>query len=275
MPWDPAQYLKFVDHRLRPAIDLLNRIDLADPAEICDLGAGAGNVTRHLRARWPHAHIVGVDESAAMLAKAAEIPGIDWQRADLATWQPQRAVDLVYSNAALHWVGDHARLFPALLGMLAPGGVLAVQMPRMFTAPTHTLVAEAARRGPWRARLEPLLRPPPVAEPGFYYDLLAPRAVAVDIWETEYLHVLAGDDPVKEWLKGSWLAPFLAALDEPQRSDFESCYARLVAQAYPRRPDGRTLLPFRRLFIVASVSSSSPDASESTGRAGPGGDSGG
>jgi trans-aconitate 2-methyltransferase len=123
----------------------------------------------------------------------------------------------------------------------------------MFTAPTHTLVTEAARSGPWRARLEPLLRPPPVAEPGFYYDLLSVLAAAVDIWETEYLHVLAGDDPVKEWLKGSWLAQFLAVLDEPQRSDFEACYARLVSEAYPRRPDGCTLLPFRRLFIVASV----------------------
>lgn len=252
MPWDPAQYLKFGDHRLRPAIDLLNRIDLAAPTEICDLGAGTGNVTRHLHARWPNAHIVGVDESEAMLARAAEIPGIDWQRTDLATWRPPQPVDLVYSNAALHWVSDHARFFPALLEMLAPGGVLAVQMPRMFTAPTHTLVAEAARSGPWRARLEPLLRPPPVAEPDFYYGLLAPRA-AVDIWETEYLHVLEGVDPVKEWLKGSWLAQFLAALDEPQRGEFEATYARLVAEAYPRRPDGHTLLPFRRLFIVASV----------------------
>src|SRR5262249_6097336 len=159
MPWDPAQYLKFVDHRLRPAIDLLNRIDLADPAEICDLGTGVGNVTRHLRARWPDAHIVGVDASAAMLAKAAEIPGIDWQRAELTTWRPSRPVDLIYLNAALHWVGDHERLFPSLLGMLAPGGLMAVQMPRMFTAPTHTLVAEAARRDPWRAKLEPLLCP--------------------------------------------------------------------------------------------------------------------
>jgi trans-aconitate 2-methyltransferase len=253
MSWDPTQYLKFVDHRLRPAIDLLNRIDLADPAEIYDLGAGAGNVTRHLRARWPNAQITGVDESEAMLTKAAETPGIDWQRADLATWQPPRPVDLIYSNAALHWLGDHDRLFPSLLAMLAPGGVLAVQMPRMFTAPSHTLVAEAARSGPWRGALEPLLRPPPVAEPGFYYDLLAPRAAMVDIWETEYLHVLEGNDPVKEWFKGSWLAQFLDALDQPQRGDFESCYTRLVADAYPRRPDGHTLLPFRRLFIVASV----------------------
>jgi trans-aconitate 2-methyltransferase len=254
MPWDPAQYLKFGDHRLRPAIDLVNRIDLAEPAEVVDLGAGAGNVTRHLRARWPNAHIVGVDASEEMLAKArATMPDVEWQRADLAAWRPSGPVDLIYSNAALHWLGAHDQLFPSLLAMLAPGGVLAVQMPRNFGAPTHTLVAEAARRGPWRARLEPLLRPSPVAEPAFYYDLLAPRTAALDIWETEYLHVLAGDDPVKEWLKGSWLTQFLDALEEPQRSEFEACYAGLVAEAYPRRPDGRTLLPFRRLFIVAAV----------------------
>jgi trans-aconitate 2-methyltransferase len=253
MAWDPAQYLKFKDHRLRPAIDLLNRIDLATPAEVCDLGAGAGNVTRHLRARWPLAHITGVDASEAMLARAREIRGIDWVRGDLATWRPSMRVDLIFSNAALHWVDNHERLFPSLVATLAPGGILAVQMPRMFTAPTHSLVADAARSGPWRAALEPLLRPPPVGGPGFYYDLLAPRAATVDIWETEYLHVLEGDDPVKEWLKGSWLAQFLDALAEPQRSEFEACYARLVAEAYPRRPDGRTLLPFRRLFIVATA----------------------
>jgi trans-aconitate 2-methyltransferase len=254
MPWDPAQYLKFVDHRLRPAIDLLNRIDLESPAEVYDLGAGAGNVTRHIRARWPNARIVGVDSSEAMLDKArATMPDVDWQPADLADWRPATPADLIYSNAALHWLGDHERLFPALLGMLKPGGVLAVQMPRNFNAPTHTLVADAARMGPWRAKLEPMLRPSPVAEAGFYYDLLAPRAAQLDIWETEYLQVLEGQDPVKEWIKGSWLGQFLDALDEPERSEFEAAYARLAAQAYPPRTDGKTLLPFRRLFIVAKA----------------------
>lgn len=251
MPWDPAQYLKFADHRLRPAIDLLSRIDLADPAEIYDLGCGAGNVTRHLRARWPRARVTGVDESAEMLERAAEVPGITWERADLAEWRPPRPADLIYSNAALHWLPMHERVFPELVAALAPGGVLAVQMPRNFEAPSHALVAEAARAGPWRATLEPMLRPSPTAEPAFYYDLLAPRTALLDIWETEYLHVLEGTDPVVEWMKGSWLQQFLVALEEPERSEFLAAYARLVAKAYPRRPDGRTLLPFRRLFIIA------------------------
>ena len=254
MAWDPAQYLKFADHRLRPAVDLLNRIDAEGPARVYDLGAGAGNVTRLLKERWPDAQVTGVDGSREMLEKAAvAAPHIQWEQADLATWKPSRPADVVYSNAALHWLDGHGRLFPDLLQALAPGGVLAVQMPRNFDAPTHTLVADAARSGPWRERLEPMLRPSPVHEPGFYYDLLAPRAAGLDIWETEYLQVLEGEDPVKEWIKGSWLAQFLDALDEPQRTAFEATYARLAAEAYPRRPDGRTLLPFRRLFIVATA----------------------
>ncbi len=135
----------------------------------------------------------------------------------------------------------------------APGGVLAVQMPRNFSAPSHTAISEAARSGPWRAKLAPLLRPAPVFEPAFYFDLLSSRAAALDIWETEYLHVLEGEHPVKEWTKGTWLRPFLAALEEPERSAFEARYTELVAHAYPRRADGRTLFPFRRLFIIAKA----------------------
>jgi trans-aconitate 2-methyltransferase len=252
--WDPAQYLKFADHRLRPAVDLLNRIDLDHPGEIYDLGAGAGNVTRLIKERWPGARVTGVDDSAAMLAKAAATaPAITWHQADLSTWSPARPADLIYSNAALHWLGGHERLFPALLGSLAPGGVLAVQMPRNFGAPSHTAIAEAARSGPWRARLEPLLRPAPVADPDFYYGVLAPKAATLDIWETEYLQILEGPDPVKEWTKGTWLKPLLDALPEPERGRFEAHYAGLVARAYPRRADGRTLFPFRRLFIVATA----------------------
>ena len=189
-----------------------------------------------------------------MLARAAaENPGIAWQQADLATWRPEQPADVIYSNAALHWLEDHARLLPGLFAALAPGGVLAVQMPRNFAAPSHTAITTAALAGPWRQALEPLLRPAPVAAPEFYYDLLAPRAASLDIWETEYLQVLDGANPVKEWTKGTWLSPLLAALDEPQRSHFEADYAARVAAAYPPRGDGKTLFPFRRLFLVATA----------------------
>jgi len=252
MPWDPAQYLKFAGHRLRPALDLLSRIDVEEPAEVYDLGAGAGNVTRLLRERWPRARVSGVDSSEAMLAQArAAIPDIAWQRADLAAWSPPRPADVIYSNAALHWLDGHERLFPALMAAVAPGGVLAVQMPRNFGAPSHALIAETARSGPWRSRLEPLLRMTPVGDPAFYFDVLAPRAAAIDVWETEYCQVLTGEHPVTEWVKGTWLGPLLDALSERERPDFVARYTEQVDRAYPKRPDGRTLFPFRRLFIVA------------------------
>ena len=252
MAWNPAQYLKFAGPRLRPAIDLLERIERDAPATVYDLGAGAGNVTRLIAARWPEAHVVGVDSSAEMLAKAAaEEPRIEWRRADLAGWRPDRPADVIYSNAALHWLDAHERLLPGLFAGLAPGGILAVQMPRNFTARSHTAITETALDGPWRGVLEPLLRPAPVAAPEFYYDLLAPLAASLDMWETEYLQVLDGENPVKEWTKGTWLAPLLAALDEPERSRFEAAYAERVAAAYPPRGDGKTLFPFRRLFMIA------------------------
>lgn len=250
--WDPRQYLRFSGDRLRPAVDLLNRIDLAEPKRIVDLGCGAGNVTVLLRERWPTAALTGVDGSAAMLARARDAaPDIEWAEADMAEWTPAAPPDLIYSNAALHWLGDHEALFPRLVDMLAPGGVLAVQMPRNFGAPSHTSMADAARSGPWRDRLEPLLRPPPVSEPDVYYGLLAPHAATIDIWETDYLQVLEGDDPVAEWTKGTWLRPLLDALEEPDRTGFEAAYRERVRAAYPRRADGRTLFPFRRLFLIA------------------------
>jgi len=249
--WNPEQYLKFAAPRLRPAMDLLAAVPLQHPRIVYDLGCGAGNVTLLITERWPRAEVTGVDDSATMLAKAArELPALRWVQRSLADWRADAHADLIYSNAALHWLPDHAALFPALLDQLAPGGVLAVQMPRNFGAPSHTMIADTVRAGPWRARLEPLLQPSPVAEPDFYYGLIAPRVARLDIWETEYLQVLDGIDPVKEWTKGTWLRQFLDALVEPQRSAFESDYAARVGRAYPMRDDGRTLFPFRRLFIV-------------------------
>jgi trans-aconitate 2-methyltransferase len=255
MPWDPAQYLRFADERTRPALDLLARIEKDAPRLVHDLGSGAGNVTRLLRLRWPEAFIIGVDSSDEMLARAREaLPSVRFERADLATWRPARPADVIYSNAALHWIDDHASLFPNLVKGLAPGGVLAVQVPRNFDAPYHSEIVTAVRAGPWRSRLEPLVRHWPVGDPTFYFDLLAPLSESVDIWQTEYLHVLTGTDPVKEWTKGSALKPYLDALEEPERSRFEARYAELMGKAYPRRADGRTLFPFRRLFMIATRS---------------------
>lgn len=253
MSWDPAQYLAFAGPRLQPAVDLLSRIALPAPKLVFDLGCGAGNVTKLLRWRWTEARIVGVDSSPEMLKRAAaESPGTEWREADLAIWRPEAPADLVYSNAALHWLDDHATLFPRLLDALVPGGVLAVQMPRNHGAPSHTGMTAVAEAGAWSAKLRPVLRQRPVAEPGFYYDLLAPRTGSLEIWETEYLHVLEGADPVVEWTKGTALKPLLDALAGPERIAFLADYSARMRAAYPPRSDGRTLFPFRRLFILAT-----------------------
>ncbi len=252
MSWDPAQYLKFAGERLRPALDLLARVPLEAPATVVDLGCGAGNLAPMIFARWPGTQLTGVDGSPEMLAKArAEHPQAQFVRADIGAWRPARPVDLIFSNAALHWLEGHERLVPALLEALAPGGVLAVQMPRNFNAPSHTAIVETIEQGPWRARLEPFLRREPVAAPGFYWRLLERRAAELQVWETEYLQVLSGDNPVAEYTKGTWLKQFLDRLEGAERAAFEADYRARVLAWYPPENDGRTLFPFRRLFLVA------------------------
>jgi trans-aconitate 2-methyltransferase len=256
MSWDPGQYLKFAGERVRPALDLMTRIDLAAPRTIVDLGCGAGNVTDLLAQRWPGAHVIGVDSSAPMLAKARATAraNVEYVAADLAAWSPPAPVDLVYSNAALHWLPVHAQHFPRVTAMVAPDGVLAVQMPSNFHAPSHTTIATLAARPRWRAKLGPKLRAAPVAAPADYFRWLAPHAATLDIWTTEYLQVMPavdGEHPVAAFTRGSWLPQFLEALEPQEHGPFVAEYSALLAQAYPFLPDGRVLFPFRRLFIVA------------------------
>lgn len=256
MTWNPQQYLKFAGERLRPALDLMARIDLPDPRTIVDLGCGPGNVTALLAQRWPHARVVGIDNSEAMLAQArASAPSnVEYLAGDLAAWTPAADVDLVYTNAALHWLPAHATLFPRLMAALPAHAVLAVQMPSNFREPSHAAIATLAAQPRWHARLAPMLRPPPVAAPADYFHWLRPHASTLDIWTTEYLQVLAaaGDEhPVASFTRGSWLPQFLAALDPEDEAPFLAEYSALLAQAYPREPHGRVLFPFRRLFIVA------------------------
>jgi trans-aconitate 2-methyltransferase len=252
MRWDPGQYMAFADHRARPAVDLLGRVPVERPARVYDLGCGTGNITRLLCARWPEAEVVGVDLSEDMLAKARETaPAARFETGDLAAWSPAAPPDVIYSNAALHWIDAHDRLFPRLFAALAPGGALAVQMPRNFQAPSHVMMRQLAATGRWAAKLHGALPDDPVAPPQHYYDLLAPLAARLDIWEVEYLQVLEGDDPVLSWVRGTALRPALARLDAAEAAAFEATYAAGLRDAYPRRPDGRTLFPFRRLFIVA------------------------
>ena len=246
--------MKFGDLRLRPALDLLANVVIESPNEIIDLGCGTGMVTAVLRERWPEARIVGVDGSAAMLDKARQdFTDIEWQEADVGTWVPQVAPDLIFSNSVLHWLDGHGQLFPRLAGLLAAGGVLAVQLPRNFAAPSHTCINHAVEAGPWRDKLMPLTRPDPVALPSVYHGLLGPYAKHVDVWEIEYYQVLKGDSPVVDWTSGTILRPLLNALTENERTDFLQIYEQCVGAAYPPQSDGTTLFPFKRLFIVARV----------------------
>ncbi len=258
--WDPTQYMRFGDERTRPAVELLARIRHPNPRVVVDLGCGAGNITRLLAERWPAAEIVGVDHSPQMLAAAAAEPSpIRWVEADANDWRPEAPVDVLFSNATLQWLTGHDVLVPRLMGFVAPGGWLAIQMPLNWAAPSHRLMRETlADGGPGGGPLgAPELRAsldvPWVAEPERYFDILAPVAtdIDIDIWETTYLHVLEGEDPVVEWVKGTGLRPVLSGLRDDERATFLGAYARRLREAYPRRGDGFTVFPFRRLFIVA------------------------
>jgi len=254
MAWNPQQYLAFADHRLRPVFDLLARVPAEDPKRVVDLGCGAGNATKILKQTWPVAHITGVDSSPEMLARARkEAPDIAWVEADIATWRPAEKLDVLFTNAALHWLHGHETLFPALAAQVKPGGYFAVQMPANFRAPSHSTIETVGRDPRWRNALAPLIKDPPTKEPDFYYDLLRPITASLDIWHVEYLQVLHGDDAVAEFVKGSWLPQFLDALQAPARSAFETEYRARLRAAYPKRADGATLFPFKRLFIVARM----------------------
>ena len=251
--WDAKQYLRFGAERTRSAFDLLARIDLATPRRIVDLGCGPGNSTGLLRERWPDAEITGLDSSADMLEAARrDHAGIDFVVGDIAEWTPDDGYDLVFSNAALQWVSDHERLLPRLIKAVAPEGVLAVQMPSNYDFATHRLMRQVAAEGPWRDRLAGARDPSPVKPPEFYYDCLAPKCRRIVLWETNYIQVMDGVDAIIAWLHGTGLRPFLARLDEHEEALFLERYAALLAEHFPPQRDGRILLPYPRLFFIAT-----------------------
>jgi trans-aconitate 2-methyltransferase len=248
--WDEAQYAKFIDARTRPACELLARVPLTAAARVVDLGCGPGNSTALLQARWPSARVTGVDSSPEMLRSArAALPAIEWVESDLRSYRAEAPLDVLFANAVMHWLPDHASLFPALLDQLSAGGVLAVQMPYNFEEPSHRAMRELP--GPWSHKLQALQTASPVGNPAFYYDLLAPRASAVDIWQTRYEHVMADPKAIVEWVKGTGLRPYLEALSGSEREDYLRAYEQRIAEAYPARSDGRRLFSFPRLFVVA------------------------
>ena len=263
--WDPAAYRRFGDERSRPFYDLVGRIGAAAPTHVADLGCGPGELTADLARVWPSASVTGVDSSPEMIAATertlADLAGAGQAGDDLAGrlrfelgdargWQPDKPVDVIVSNALLQWIPDHEPLLARWAGFLAPGGWLAVQLPGNFDQPTHALLRELAGSRRWRPLLGAAELNRQGGDPAAYLDLLARQGCAVDAWETTYLHVLAGDDPVLRWVEGTALRPVLAALDGGGRAEFTAEYGARLRAAYPASPYG-TVFPFRRVFVVA------------------------
>ena len=252
--WDPDIYERFKTYRDRPALDLLLQTptDL-QPRDIWDLGCGTGEHAAALAGRHPGARVHGLDSSPDMLARARKRPAaVDWVLGDIGDFAPVGAADLIFTNAALQWVDDHADLLPRLTSFLSEGGVFACQMPAAHSAAWHAAIRDLAGEPAWVARLGAIRGSLPLAQPEQYYDWLAPTCREIDIWTTTYLHVLEGEDPVVEWVRGTALRPYLDALEDPgERSAFLDAYRARVRAILPPRADGTTLLAFPRLFIVA------------------------
>jgi trans-aconitate 2-methyltransferase len=251
--WDPGQYERYADERSRPFFELAGRVGADRPRRVVDLGCGTGALTATLAHRWPVARIEGLDRSPDMIAEAAAraIPDrLSFAVDDVTRWRPDQPVDVIVSNAVLQWIPGHADLLPAWVAALAPGGWLAFQVPGNDGAPSHLILDELRAAPRWRDALRGAAPGPRVLEPEAYLALLAGLGCSVDAWETTYLHVLQGPDPVLEWVKGTALRPVVTALEGAEREAFLAEYAARLREAYPARSFG-TVLPFRRLFVVA------------------------
>jgi trans-aconitate 2-methyltransferase len=256
MAWSAQQYVKFEDERTRPVRDLIARIPLGEARLAVDLGCGPGNSTALLAERFPGATVIGVDDSANMLDAARKrLPDTRFELEDIADWsRGEGKVDVILANAALQWLPDHGVLVAALLGRLAPGGALAVQMPHNLDEPAHRHMRAVALLDRWEGRLAAVARPADGQhEPDFYYDVLRGAGAKVDVWKTTYHHVMPDVAAVVEWFKGSALPPFLALLNADEQVDFLALYQEAIAPDYAPRADGSVLLPFPRLFFVATA----------------------
>jgi len=257
--WDAGQYLRFGGERARPFFDLVAQIDTTDPRHVVDLGCGPGNLTAALAQRWPGATVTGMDNSPEMIdaARAFAVQRAEGQGAqnlgfaigDVRDWHPEHPVDVIVCNAVLQWVPGHDGLLSRWAEHLAPGGWLAFQLPGNFDQPSHAIVAEMAASPRWRDPLAGAELNRQAGDPADYVALLARPGFEVDAWETSYLHVLHGENPVFEWTKGTTLRPVLAGLDEEQAAAFLGEYGERVRDAYHPQPFG-TLCPFRRVFAV-------------------------
>jgi trans-aconitate 2-methyltransferase len=251
--WDPGEYLRFSDERTRPSVDLVTRIAVERPATVIDLGCGPGSSTRVLRRRWPEARIIGLDSSPQMITAArAEEPNEAWILSGIEDWVPVTPLDVVFSNATLQWLPDHGRLIQRLFRSVSAGGALAFQIPSAKFAAVRILIHEIALEGPWAPRMSGPLGGLTMESPSLYYDCLAPQARSLDMWETEYFHVMDSAGAIVDWIASTGLRPFLEALEsEDERQRFVILLRERVCDAYQQQKDGRVLFPFRRTFVIA------------------------
>jgi trans-aconitate 2-methyltransferase len=251
--WNPSLYMKFMDARTRAARDLLGRVPLGAAALAYDLGCGPGNSSELLLRRFPEADLVGVDTSESMLAHARmRAPKARFVRLNIADWTPDAAPSLIFTNAALQFLPDHHALFPRLAALLAPGGVLAAQMPSNANESSHALMRMIAAEGPWSSRLVPVAKTQPlIASVDDYYEWLQPLCSAIELWMTTYVYQFGSAADVADFFAGSGLHPFLERLSDDERCDFLGRYREGLREAYPAQSDGKVLLPYPRLFIVA------------------------
>ncbi|MFI6817302.1 trans-aconitate 2-methyltransferase [Nonomuraea sp. NPDC050328] len=248
--WDPQVYATYADERSRPFFDLVKRIAAVEPEYVVDAGCGSGELTRTLKDRWPDAAVHGFDSSPKMIDKTPVDVGLTFEVADATTWRPDRPVDVLVSNALLQWVPTHRELLATWVGLLAPNGRLAFQVPGNFDAGSHRLIREMCQAGRWRSKLGDLPRERPVDDPVDYLDRLTGLGCRVDAWETTYVHLLQGEDAVLKWISGTALRPVFDRLTEAEAQEFTQELGEQLNAVYPRKPYG-TAFPFRRIFVVA------------------------
>ena len=255
MSWSAKQYVAFEDERTRPARDLLAAIPPVEARSAIDIGCGPGNSTELLVERFIGATVRGADSSPDMIDAARKrLPNVQFDTVDIGTWNESGPFDVIFANAVLQWLPDHATLLPSLAARLTPGGSLAIQMPDNLNEPSHRLMREVAAEGPWADKLASAAgQRTEMASASDYYSMLRPHCARVDVWRTTYHHPLAGGaSGVVEWFKGSGLRPFLEPLDDAEKAQYLKQYQAAIEQAYPALSDGSVLLPFPRLFIVAT-----------------------
>jgi len=251
--WNPNLYLKFDKERTQPSIDLVSRIDIDHPSKIIDIGCGPGNSTQVLVQRWPDSDIIGIDNSPAMIEKAKkDYPNQEWQLLDAGTDKIAGKFDIVFSNATIQWIPDHAKLLKKLHNILSDTGIMAIQIPLFWDMPLGKAISDIGENSRWNSETKGVTSLFTIHDPSFYYDILAEQFHSIEMWETQYVHILSSQLSILEMIKSTGLRPFLDRLEnEDDKNSFETMVLKEIKKDYPLQKDGKALFPFKRLFFTA------------------------